>query len=87
MNDEYDPWPVQPQACLSVHVGSWCAPGPNNLASNCLYMFFHHEKESDASRSKTQAHTLDGIILGRSPTSNAILVYNPRNQRYYEPDS
>jgi hypothetical protein len=31
--------------------------------------------------------TLDGIILGCSPTSNAILVYNPRNQKYYEPDS
>jgi hypothetical protein len=30
---------------------------------------------------------MDGIILGRSPTSNAILVYNPRNQRYYEPGS
>jgi hypothetical protein len=30
---------------------------------------------------------MDGIVIGRSPTSNAILVYNPRNQRYYEPDS
>jgi hypothetical protein len=34
-----------------------------------------------------QAHTMDGIVLGQSPMSNAILVYNPRNQRYYEPDS
>ena len=49
--------------------------------------YFHHEKDSESSRSKNQAHTLDGIILGRSPTSNAILVYNPRNQKYYEPDS
>jgi hypothetical protein len=49
--------------------------------------YFHHEKDSDASRSKSQAHTMDGILLGRSPTSNAILVYNPRNQKYYEPDS
>ena len=49
--------------------------------------YFHHEKDSDASRSKNQAHTLDSIINGRSPTSNAILVYNPQNQRYYEPDS
>ena len=30
---------------------------------------------------------MDGIVLGCSPTSNAILVYNPCNQRYYEPDS
>ena len=36
---------------------------------------------------KLQAHTMDGILLGRSPTSNAILVSNPRNQKYYEPDS
>jgi hypothetical protein len=52
-----------------------------------LLCYFHHEKDSDASHSKLQAHTMDGIILGRSPTSNAILVYNPRNQQYYEPDS
>ena len=49
--------------------------------------YFHHEKDSNASHSKLQAHTMDGIVLGRSPTSNAILVSNPRNQRYYEPDS
>jgi hypothetical protein len=42
--------------------------------------YFHHEKDSDTSRSKNQAHTLDGIIPGQSPTSNAILVYNPCNQ-------
>ncbi len=49
--------------------------------------YFHHKKDSDASHSKNQAHTLDGIVIGQSPTSNAILVYNPRNQRYYEPNS
>jgi hypothetical protein len=30
---------------------------------------------------------LDGIVIGRSLTSNAILVYNPHNRQYYEPDS
>jgi hypothetical protein len=49
--------------------------------------YFHHNKDSDASRSKHQAHTMDGIVVGHSSTSNAILVYNPQNQRYYEPDS
>ncbi len=49
--------------------------------------YFHHENNSDASRSKNQAHTLDGIIVGRDPTSTAILVYNPCNQKYYKPDS
>jgi len=51
------------------------------------FSHFHHAKDRDVSLSKSQAHTMDGIVLGRSPTSNAILVYNPRNQRYYEPDS
>jgi hypothetical protein len=49
--------------------------------------YFHHEKDSNASRFKLQAHTMDGIVIGRSSTSNAILVYNQRNQRYYKPDS
>jgi hypothetical protein len=30
---------------------------------------------------------MDGIVIGRSTTSNAIRVYNPRNKQYYEPDS
>ena len=49
--------------------------------------YFHHTKDGDQSRSKHQAHTMDGIIVGRSPTSNALLVYNPRTKKYYEPDS
>ena len=49
--------------------------------------FFHHERDGDVSRSHHQAHTMDGIVVGRSPTSNALLVYNPRNKKYYEPDS
>ncbi len=39
------------------------------------------------SRSHCQAHTMDGIAIGRSPTSNAMLVYSPQTKRYYEPDS
>ena len=49
--------------------------------------YFHHEKDGGNTRSKHMAHTLDGIIVGRSETSNALLVYNPRNGKYYEPDS
>ena len=30
---------------------------------------------------------MDGIAIGCSPTSNALLVYNLRTKRYYEPDS
>jgi hypothetical protein len=62
-------------------------PDPRTWLPIFSLCYFHHEKDSDASRSKNWAHTLDGIIIGRSPTSNAILVYNPRNQRYYKPDS
>jgi hypothetical protein len=54
------------------------------LSSLC---YFHHDKDSDASHSKHQAHTIDGIVVGRSSTSYAILVYNSQNQHYYEPDS
>ena len=49
--------------------------------------FFHHEKDGDELRSHHQAHTMDGIVVGCSPTSNALLVYNPRNKKYYKPDS
>ncbi len=49
--------------------------------------YFHHEKDGDIKRSKHQAHSMDGVIIGRSPTSNALLVYNPRNKQYYEPNS
>jgi hypothetical protein len=62
-------------------------PDPRPWLTLFLICYFHHEKDSSASRSKSQAHTVDGIVIGRSPTSNAILVYNPRNQRYYKPDS
>ncbi len=30
---------------------------------------------------------MDGIVIGWSPTSNALLVYNPQNKQYYKPDS
>ena len=30
---------------------------------------------------------MDGMIIGRSPTSNALLVYNLCNKQYYKPDS
>jgi hypothetical protein len=49
--------------------------------------YFHHGKDGDQRRLHNQAHTLDGIIIGRSPTSNALLVYNPCNKQYYKPDS
>ncbi len=60
---------------------------PSSQAFSHLMCYFHHKKDSDASRSKHQAHTLDGIVIGWLSTSNTILFTNPRNQWYYEPDS
>jgi hypothetical protein len=52
-----------------------------------LVCYFHHVRDGNIPRSHCQLHTLDGIAIGRSPTSNALLVYNPRTKHYYEPDS
>jgi hypothetical protein len=49
--------------------------------------FFHHNRDGPVKCSKNQAHTMDGIVVGCSPTLNALLVYNPRNKKYYKPDS
>jgi hypothetical protein len=55
--------------------------------SNILLCYFHHNKDSNASHSKHQAHTLNEIVIACSFTLNAILVYTSWNQQYYEPDS
>jgi hypothetical protein len=49
--------------------------------------YFHHERNRNQTHSKHQAHTMGGIVIGPSPTSNALLAYNPRNKQHYEPDS
>ncbi len=38
--------------------------------------YFHHVRNGNQKRSKHQAHTMDGIVIGRSPTLNALLVYS-----------
>ncbi len=49
--------------------------------------YLHPKKDGDVQRSKHQAHTMDGVVISCFPTLNALLVYNPRNKQYYEPDS
>ncbi len=49
--------------------------------------YFLHDKDGGMACSHNQAHMMDGIAVGRSPTSNALLVYNPRTKKYYKPDS
>jgi hypothetical protein len=46
------------------------------LLSMC---YFHHEKDGDDTLTKHMAHEMDRVIVGCSPTSNAIMVYNPWN--------
>ena len=48
--------------------------------------YFYHNKDGDVTRSHNQAHTMDNVIIGCSPNSNAALFYNPRNKQFYEPD-
>ncbi len=62
-------------------------PDPRTWLSLFLLCYFHHDKDTDAPSSNNQAHTLDGIVIRQSSTLNALLVYNPQNQQYYEPDS
>jgi hypothetical protein len=52
-----------------------------------LLCFFHHEKVGNDTQSKHMAHTMDSVIIGRSPTSNALMIFNPQNGQYYKPDS
>ena len=49
--------------------------------------YFHHNKDSNQQCSKHQVHTSGSIVIGCSPTLNALLVYNPCNPQYYEPGS
>ena len=49
--------------------------------------YFHHEKDGDVPHFHCQSHTMDGVAIGHSPTSNAMLVYNPLAKQYYESDS
>jgi hypothetical protein len=49
--------------------------------------YFHRKKDSNNMRTKHMVHTMDGVIVSWSPTSNALMVYNPCNRQYYEPDS
>ena len=48
------------------------------LLSLCYFQYY--DRDGDLKRSKHQAHTMDEVILGCSPTSNALLVYNPHNK-------
>ena len=48
-----------------------------SLFSAC---YSHTTKDGDTKRSKNQANSMDSIAIGHLPTSNALLVYNPRNK-------
>jgi hypothetical protein len=47
--------------------------------------YFPHHMESNETKSKTQAQTMDGIAVGRDELSNTIRFYNPINKQYYRP--
>ena len=47
--------------------------------------YFNHETDNAKICSKLQAHTLDGIAVGRYDRSNSIIFYNPITSSYYHP--
>jgi hypothetical protein len=47
--------------------------------------YFPHYMDSNETKSKMQAQTMDGIAVGRDELSNTILFYNPINKQYYRP--
>ncbi len=49
--------------------------------------YFHHNKDSNIKRSKNQANASDRNVVGRSSTSNTLLVYNPWNKKFHKPDT
>jgi hypothetical protein len=44
-----------------------------------LLCYFHHKKDGNGTHSKHMAHMMDGVVIGCSLASNALMVYNPRN--------
>ena len=63
-DDEHDPGEISGYACFPLHARSWYTPRSKNLAPSLLGVYFHHEKDSNTSRLKSQAHTMDGIVVG-----------------------
>ena len=47
--------------------------------------YFNHHIDNSERRSKLQAHTLDGIAVGRYDKSNSIIFNNPITSSYYRP--
>ena len=47
--------------------------------------YSNHDTDNAKSRSKLQAHTLDGIAVGQDDRSNSIIFYNPITSSYYCP--
>ena len=47
--------------------------------------YFNQNTDNAKSCSKLQAHTLDGITVGRDDRSNSIIFYNPITSSYYHP--
>ncbi len=70
------------------HLSCWPTVSTMMSAHGSLYFWCVTSTMSAmATHPHTQSHTMDGIAIGRSPTSNALLVYNPQSMTYYEPDS
>ena len=54
-----------------------CPPDACSWVNLFLIYYFHHTKDGHIKRSKNQSNSMDGVIVGRSLTSNTLLVWNP----------
>jgi hypothetical protein len=87
VHDEFHPWQIFRSSCLTFLLVNGVGHDKPNWIPIFSLCYFHHDHDGNQQQSKHQAHTMDRIVIGRSPTSNALLVYNPRNKKYYKPDS
>eukprot|EP00804_Cyclotella_cryptica_P023772 CCRYP_011153-RA/>CCRYP_011153-RA protein AED:0.32 eAED:0.22 QI:0/0/0/1/1/1/2/0/951 len=47
--------------------------------------FFAQDSEDGETRTKTQAQTLAGIVVGRDHRANTVVFYSPLTKKYYRP--
>ena len=50
-------------------------------------VYFYKQSDADQDRANFESKAMQGIAVGRSRSTNALLVYNPSTRKYYEPDS
>ena len=69
--------PLRPEARRTVSIFSQLKPNSKTRFELFSMVYFNHDTDNTESRSKLQAHTLDGIAVGRDDKSKYIIFCNP----------